>query len=154
MGIRVRKSSGRPPGRPSGKHYQEDIDARQLREMIRRQVRFYLREQQALELAWAIKREEEPNAKQLQAAVATLKQMSADDVRRRLEAIDVLLTRITKSAVDTQRVLEQQRETIPDDQLEAQFRAELLRALEQFGDEEWAVIEAARARRRNGVATA
>lgn len=124
-------------------------DIRQLREMHRRQVQFYKKEQAAIATilgygpdfkAGVIRMPES----QLIMLRAGLQQLTEASLRARLEEIDVFLARITKGALHAARAQELAVASNDDAQLRATMREEFLRAAHTFTPEEWAHLDEVR----------
>jgi hypothetical protein len=113
--------------------------------MHRRQVRMYRAEQLAIEAVLRERAGQPMSALDMDRVRSGLEQLSDSDLRARIEAIDVFLARTTRGALDVQRALREATEAVPEDRLRATLRAELLRAVPTYTDDEWAAALAARA---------
>lgn len=68
----------------------------------------------------------------------------------RLEAIQEWLVRIPAARERNQRLLEEAESSVPIEQVEAQFRAELIKAMAEWTEGDWALVDAERSKRFPG----
>lgn len=130
--------TGRPRGTTSA-----DSDLRKLREMIRSQVRMYLQMQRAIWLV--VKPTRKPMTDvQLMNLRAGIELLVRDDLRKQLQEITDFLSRITRNALDLERAQEKAIGGFDDAQLQAQIKAEFIRAAHTFGADEWTLLDEVR----------
>lgn len=135
--IRIRRSTGRPNGRPVGTTSTQ-MDARRHRVMVREQSRLLRKEQIAI-----AQHVEEQRA-------ANPAWMMPKEMMERSEMISQFLVRVPHAVARNQAILDEAEQSVPTAQLEAQLRHELVRSASSWSDEEWALVDAQRAKKRPG----
>ena len=127
-------------------HRRADLDIAQIRSLHRRQVAIYAEEQRAIAAEIGHRqRARQLTDEQIQVLRVGLAVLIKPDLQRRLEAIDVALTRLTRGSLEAARSHEKIVGDQDDAALLATLREEFLRASYTFGPEEWAMLDQVRA---------
>lgn len=69
-----------------------------------------------------------------------------EDIRAEMSEITAYLSKASHGALQIAEARKKERESVPTDVLEAQFREELVRAAELFSEEQWQQLDEVRAR--------
>lgn len=129
------KPTGRKRGRPKGSFTTNGSDMQLFSALHRGQARVYKTMQRSLELRIREARAEDP------------RWQMPDKMRVELAEIDSFLAKATAGMTKVHETAKKITEDLPTDRLEAQLRAEFIASIDTWGDGEWAVVEAARAKR-------
>ncbi len=134
---RVRKSSGRPAGRPIGTSGVQ-MDARRHRLMVRDQAKLLRDEQRAITVHVAARRGDDPTW------------LMPREMIERAEMIANFLVRVPHAVARNQAMLDEAEQSVPTAQLEAQLRHELVLAASSYTEDDWRLLDEARAKRQPG----
>ena len=140
-------------------HRRADLDIAAIRSLHRKQIALYQQEQKAIAAAVKYRSAGSPakplTDQQIQVLRVGLSLLSEPDLQRRMEAIDVALTRLTRGSLDAARSHEAIVGEQDDAALKATVREEFLRAAHTFTDEEWQLLDEVREiKRRDGARAA
>lgn len=124
----VAESSGRPRGKPRGKHWSVGTDVHLLSLMHRRQLKLYAAEQRAIEA----------RLKQRRTTDATFEMTERD--ASKLASINVFMRTATQSMLDLNDRRDQLRASEQTDVLVAQLRHEFTLAARSFTDDELKIL--------------
>lgn len=124
--------------------------------MIRSQVRMRKQQQRAI---WNLIRIRKQGQELTDMQIAKLREGLAivvdDDLRKQLAELDVFLMRITRNALDVVKADEKMIGGVDDEQLNAQIRAEVIKAAYTFTEQDWELIlEVRRVQRTKGARAA
>ncbi len=130
----ARRKTGRPAGRPQGAADAGGADIVRLGKLHRRQVQLLRLQQDSLIARVEQGIERDPTF------------VMDEGMRAEAAEITAYLSKASSGMLALSEAKKKERESVPTDLLEAQFREELVRAAELFSEEQWAQLDEVRAR--------